>query len=305
MQVKKTLITKIIVGLFLLFTLWNLILEISNNFTENLITILSLTPLVVFQVVSLQKILLLIALLIILLTKSKYLLKCLNFFKAFKKINDLLIILVIDAAFFGLTYLLIINSSQLFKKITITSLSNQQELLTNPSIMINYLRNVSIIVLGVLIALFILYTLSRAVIWKVLVDKNFSYVYLSNFIKYNFLWLLFWIIPLTITVFGILPQFKNLAITYLTIFYTHFTQILHYSIANEKKIMKNFASLSLEKFYYLLTPYSLMPVGYFIVTSFFKLLIPQYHFYTSAVIFLLTIACFRVYLTEILNWLKK
>ena len=291
MEFKKLSLIKLIVFFVLLITLYSAYLDLSEGFVK---------------VLSFQKIGLLLALLIILFTNN-YLLKSFDILlNSFKKIKVLIIILIVDALFFGLAYLLFKNALQLFSKITIESLNSEQAVLNDPSIIISYLKNIGFIGFGVLIAVFLIYTLSRSIIWRILVKKSLSINYFANFFKYNFVWCLFWFIPLILVFFGLIAEFKQLGVAYLIIVFAHFSGVLHYSIALEKNILKNFGLLSLGMFYYLLTPYALIYTGYIILITLFEFLLPTNYFaITSYALFLLAMNILRISLTEIFNWLVK
>ncbi|MBI4919552.1 hypothetical protein HY837_06480, partial [archaeon] len=189
------------------------------------------------------------------------------------------------------------------KETTAKHLGSEQAVLNDPSIVVSYFQSVSFLVLGLLLVLFVVYTLSRSIIWRILVGKNFSLKYFADFFKINFMWCLLWLVPLIIVFLGLMPQFKFIGMIYSLIVFSYFSGALHYSIASEKNVLKTFGLLSIGFFTYLLTPYSLMYVTYVVIAKILEQL--PYYEYSSYVFLILTIACLRVYLAGIFGELSK
>ncbi|MBI5064705.1 hypothetical protein HZA97_00585 [Candidatus Woesearchaeota archaeon] len=275
MELKKTIITKIAALVLLLFTGWNL-----------------------YKSFSYQNSILLLALLTIILTSNNHLSSCLNFLKkSSKNYKKFLLTLILDVLFFSLSYFLLNFALKFFQNITLTKLGKGPEGI-DPSIISSYLININILALSTIIVFFLIYTISRTLIWKLLTNKKINMKSFLEFAKYNLVWWIFWIIPAVIVLFGVRIELKNLGLIFFLTIYSHFSGTLHYGISQEKKIMNTFARLSLEKFQYLLTPYALFFVIYTALTQITRIMPVEYASITNVIFFLITISWLRVYLKE-------
>ncbi len=282
MELKKATILKLATLLLLLFSGWNLYKEFSYQTT-----------------------LLLLSLLILILTNNNHLLSCIDFLKkSLKKYKEFLLILILEVLFFSLAYFLLNYTLKLFQKITLAKLGQGPEGI-DPSAISSYIINIDILVLCSVVIFFLIYTLSRALIWRLLVNKRLNLKCLLNFAKYNLVWWLFWLIPAVIVFFGVRVELKNLGLIFFLSIYSHFSGTLHYSIAQEKKIMNTFARLSLEKFHHLLTPYAIFLIIYTALTQITILVPAGYESITNVIIFLAILNWLRVYLSTAFEKLGK
>ncbi len=298
MEVKKTSAAKVAVIFLLLATIYFLYTDVAVGFINDPLAVLTMGPFVFFQAVNFFQMGLFIALLIILFTPDKHLLNCFELLsKSFRRYKELAFILFVDLIFFLLLYFFVSRALDFFKETTFKHLGSEQAVLNDPSIIVSYFQSISFLVLGLSLILFVVYTLSRSIIWRVLVGKSFSLKYFANFFKINFVWCLLWLIPSVIIFLGLTPQFKFIGMIYSLIVFSYFTGVLHYSVANEKTVLKTFGLLSLGSFTHLLTPYSIIYTGYAVLANLSRLF--PYQEYTSYVLFFLAMACLRVYLVEI------
>lgn len=260
---------------------------------------------ILYKEFSYQTTLLLLSLLILILTNNNHLLSCIDFLKkSLQKYKKFFTVLIIDIIFFSLSYFLLTYTLKVFQNITLTKLGAGPEGI-DPSIISSYILNIDILVFCSVVVFFLIYTLSRTLIWKTLADKKININSFLEFAKYNFVWLIFWTIPAVIVLFGVRVELKNLGLIYFLAAYSHFSGALHYSIAQEKKVMNTFAKLSLEKFYYSLTPYAMFFIIYTALTQTTRIMPAEYASITNIIFFLITLSGLRVYLSTAFEKLGK
>ena len=220
------------------------------------------------------------------------------FIASFKQINKRYIFIVLyDLVFIAIFFLVI----PLFSKIFMSKLQNVTTLEGAASVLIMllaYLATVTIILL-------LSYSVSRGLIWSMILKKKFTAPFFKKFLLLNFLWWLILALPFLI-VLGAKQEYLFYFIAIIAIIYIHLTSIMHYDFTKNQRIgkaMKNAFKLTYTNFKSFLLPYAYVTLVYFILLQVFWI-VPQtekYMFFASVLFVVFFLAWFRLYLSQILK----
>lgn len=188
--------------------------------------------------------------LVFLLSPSNYLKKHFNNLSvSFKEWKSVLFVWIIDLAFALSLFLLFLFLSPLYSGVS--DAFSQAELESAKGVVdsaVNVkdlvwsgINKLLIYAVVVLVLFFVLYSLSRALMWLILLKKKFDWSFVKSFFVLNFLWWLRCVIVLALFLFILTDPSKVFYVLFILFFlYLHFSTILYHHFAKTSSFSRAF-----------------------------------------------------------------
>jgi hypothetical protein len=230
--------------------------------------------------------------------------------KSFKDFNiQVIFITLFDLLFYSLALLSLFLFSKFVQNKTVEiSKIPIDQLMTLPqdqlTVILGDLRNfLFILILGIVIlviALFLITSIFKSLIWLKIADKKLTKNYLKKFMLTKLIWSLIWFVPILIIFFLLKKELIAPVLIIVTLLLFHFTNIFYVSFIKENKLssIKSTFKTGL-KIHLLILPYILIIIGFLIVMQlywFYKFTPENVQGVISAMILIAYIAFSRIYL---------
>ncbi len=177
--------------------------------------------------------------------KSYFKRKWKEFLNSFKLSTSFIYVLLFDVLYVSLAILALVVFGKLAQNLIMKLNALNLQEITNTTLMENQVKTLTSVMNSLLIytillllVLFILCIITRALIWNIVLNKKLTLKYLGKFSVLNLIWLL-WIIPFILILSTKNPYSILISSIILAILFIYFTFVLYTIFTKEVKIGKS------------------------------------------------------------------